>query len=221
MFVIIDNNDNNRIIIGPMEWKPKYFSFALSEEYDQEITVNLSDQSLVPYEVIPGVFIRECDTSYSSIDPETQDYAGPSWTLHANGSATAAWVATDKALHNIKGFFNNQAASERYKKEVTPFKITIDGTEYTQGTAREDRSIFTLLLAYVMKPNIPIYWKFQEGFVLLNKQSIEALLNTYNDHIQTNFVWEKDKITAVNNSTTKEEIKAIEIKVKPGPVGNG
>ena len=121
MYVIIDSNDNNRIVLGPMEWRPKYFSLVLSDEYDQEIAVSQGSANLVPYEIISGVVIRECDTSYPSIDPDIEDYSGPSWTVHANGSATAVWGKVDKPLHIIKDNYRARAAAERYNKETTSF----------------------------------------------------------------------------------------------------
>lgn len=218
MYVIIDSNDNNRIVLGPMEWKPKYFSLVLSDEYDQEITVSQGSANLVPFEVISGVVIRECDTSYPDVDPDIEEYSGPSWTVHANGSATAVWGKVDKPLHIIKDNFLAKASAERYVRETTSFKVTINGIEYTQSTAFGDRGIFTLLLAYVLKPNTSINWKFLEGFVVLNKSNIEILLNAYNDHIQSNFTWGKRKVDTIKASTTKEQIKAIEI-APPKPKG--
>ena len=218
MYVIIDSNDNNRIVLGPMEWRPKYFSLVLSDEYDQEIAVSQGSANLVPFEIISGVVIRECDTSYPSIDPDIEDYSGPSWTVHANGSATAVWGKVDKPLHIIKDNYLAKAAAERYNKETTSFKVVIGGKEYTQITSRDDRGIFILLMNSILTPNKTLSWKFVEGFVDLAKADVTAVLTAYVNHVQTRFDWEKTKLDTIKASTTKEQIKVIEI-APPKPKG--
>lgn len=218
MYVIYDTNDNNRIILGPIDWRPKFFSTILSEEYEQNINVIVEDRNRVPYEIISGVFVRECDTQYPDADPDTEDMVGPTWQFHANGSATATWTKTDKPLHIIKNIHFDHAAQERYKKEVGGFKHTINGKEYTISTSREDRSMFLLgmRLNFMPKvtPNATIKWKFQEGFADLNRAQVEELLLAYISYIQGQFEWENTIRNRVRDSLNKDSIKAIEIKTR-------
>ena len=72
MYVITDHNTQNFVILGPIEWKPRYISDILSDELDQDIVITKDDESRVPFDVAPGVTIR--DTSNCYLGAERQRY---------------------------------------------------------------------------------------------------------------------------------------------------
>ena len=121
-------------------------------------------------------------------------------------------------MHIIKDNYLARAAAERYNKETTSFKVVIGGKEYTQITSRDDRGIFILLMNSILTPNKTLSWKFVEGFVDLAKADVTAVLTAYVNHVQTRFDWEKTKLDTIKASTTKEQIKVIEI-APPKPKG--
>jgi hypothetical protein len=57
-------------------------------------------------------------------------------------------------------------------------------------------------------------FKFKNGIFRtgVTKQQLQEIVNLGMMHIASTFEWESGKVTEIENATTKEELKAIELK---------
>lgn len=212
MYVITDHNNGNFVILGPIEWKPRYISDVLSDELDQDITVTREDESLVPYEVVPGVKIRKCISEYQDINPKIHRHEGPFWVYddaNTEIQAVATWEQRDRDINEVKANLKNEVAFLRWKKEDKGVTLTIQNTTVWCDTSRGNRDIF--LQKYTIMPdNTTINWKFPNNIWLeLTKAELGYIVSEGANYIQTCFDWEATKAAEIDNCTTLAELDAL------------
>jgi hypothetical protein len=209
MFAVIYKN---KVILGPTEWDRAFYKFRFRELGVNHETMPKTAPSKMPYvvdentKIVPATVIKE------PINAMIQYRKGPLWTFDET-SATALYQATDMELSQARGNFRRQAADERYKKEVSGTKITIQETEVTLDTSREGRNIFIQKLS-IMNDDDVINWKFPEGWFAISKAELTEIVLAGAAHIQSAFDWEKDINDQIDQAETSQQLLDIEI-VKP------
>lgn len=221
MYVITDHNTQNFVILGPIEWKPRYISDILSDELDQDIVVTKADEANVPYDVVPGVTIRKCTSVYEEINPKIHRHEGPFWVYddaNTEFQAVATWEKRDIPIEYVKHELKNIVADLRWIKEAKGVTLTIQGTEVWCDTARVNRDIF--LQKYTIMPdNTTINWKFQNNVWLeLTKAELGTIVIEGSTYIQSCFNWEVAQSAIIDNCTTLEELDALVFVDPPSEV---
>ena len=222
MYVITDHNNGNFVILGPVDWKPRYISDILSDEFDENITVTKEDALNVPYDIIPGVTARKCISVYENINTKIHRYEGPFWVYddaNEEYQAVATWEQRNKDINYVKAELKNLVADLRWAKEAKGVTLTIQGTEVWCDTARVNRDIF--LQKYTIMPdNTTINWKFQNSVWLeLTKAELGTIVSEGSTYIQSCFDWEAEKSVIIDNCTTLAELDAL-VFVEPPAEGD-
>lgn len=222
MYVITDHNTQNFVILGPIEWKPRYISDILSDELDQDIVVTQTDETRVPYDVVPGVTIRKCISVYEELNPKIHRHEGPFWVYddaNTEYQAVATWENRDKDINQVKSDLKNDVSNIRWTKEAKGVTLTIQGIEVWCDTARINRDIF--LQKYTIMPdNTTINWKFPNNIWLeLTKAELGTIVTEGSLYIQSCFDWEAEKSAIIDNCTTLTELDAL-VFVEPTPNNN-
>ena len=212
MYVITHHHDYDEVLLGPINWNPRYIASVLQSDLDldQAPTILASDEQRVPYDILPNVRVRKAVTSYAELNAKTQRHEGPFWT-YDNDEATATWTAVDKPIDLVKGELKTLVAAERYRKENAGIKLTIQGTEVTCDTSRENRDIFLQRLL-TMAPTDTVNWKFPESFINITYSELESIISAGVVHIQSCFDWELTKGTEIDACTTLAQLDAIVIE---------
>jgi hypothetical protein len=212
MYVITDHNNGDFVILGPIAWKPRYISDILSDELDQDIVITAADESLVPFDIIPGVTVRKCISIYHEINPKIHRHEGPFWVYDDNNEeyqAVATWQQEDKNIDLVKAELKNLVADMRWKKEGEGVTLTIQETEVWCDTSRGNRDIF--LQKYTIMPDgTTINWKFPNDIWLqLTKQELGYIVSEGSLYIQSCFDWEATQNDIINACTTLAELDAL------------
>lgn len=212
MYVITDHNNGNFVILGPIEWKPRYISDVLSDELDQDIVVTREDEARVPFEVIPGVKVRKCTSEYATINPKIHRHEGPFWSYddaNTEIQAIAAWEERDKPIEEVKANLRAKVADLRWKRELVGVTLTIQSTEVWCDTSRGNRDIF-LQKYTLMGDNDIINWKFPGDIWLnLTKTDLGYIVSEGATYIQTCFDWEANEVNIINNCADLAELDAL------------
>ncbi len=209
MYVITDHNNGNFVILGPIEWKPRYISDILYDELDEEIQVTKEDKERVPYEIAPGIKVRKCQTIFEELNTKIHRHEGPFWEYDDENmdiQATATWKRTDKKLEIVKSEQKTVVAELRWKKENIGIKLTIQETEVWCDTSRDGRDIF-LQKYLLMGDEEAIRWKFpQDIWLTLSKSELGYIVQEGALYIQSCFDWESDWASIIDNCSTLEEL---------------
>lgn len=216
-YVVTDHNNQDFVILGPIEWKPRYMADIISDETGQKVTIINDDIEMVPYDILPGIRIRYCNVAtvhQENYDERIHHIQGPVWTYNNDGSATATWHQADKNIDLVKGELKNIIAANRYKKETSGFIATIQDKKVHIDTSRERRDAFQSKYLVLSEEEV-VNWKFSNGILPLSKSEILNVMSSINSHIQGCFDWETNKIAEINSCTTLEELISIELRTNP------
>jgi hypothetical protein len=201
----------NRVIVGPMSWNRGIFQGSLEKEKIQVTLPRVAPQDL-PLIINEDAKILEVEENRPQMNPMVEYYYGPLWDVSGT-KAVANYEVNDTPIESAKLNFKEQAAAERWKKEVAGTKINIQDTEVTIETDRETRNIFIQKFA-IMSDEEVVNWKFPEGWLTLTKTELGQVIGTGAAYIQSCFDWEKNISDEIDAATTKEELLAIEIVEK-------
>jgi hypothetical protein len=207
MYVIINNN---RVILGILPWKAKYFRDVLKIRH--KITVTLPetepDSSEFPYIIDENTVIKRAEENRSdNINPMTEYYYGPLWEF-VDDKVIANYEVKIQDLDSAKGNYRQKAAMLRYENEVSGTKITIDDVEHFIETSRDARAKY--IEKYIMMGDDPISWKFREGWQTITKQNMLDIVHAVDAHVQGTFDEELDLVEQVNAATSIESLLNIE-----------
>lgn len=208
MYVVTNHNEANTILLGPIEWNSRFISAVLTDDLEQQITIYNTDKDRVPFDVIPGVTLRVCNTEYEPIDPIIDRHEGPFWTYNDNGTATATWIRQDKDLTLSKNEVLQKLAYIRWTKEELGTNTVVQNTTVTVDTRRESRDIFIQKLT-LMQDNETVVWKFPEGWLTLTKPDLANVVSAGASYVQSQFEWEANLSNIVMNVTTRQDLANV------------
>jgi len=212
MYVIIHKG---RVILGPLAWAQKYYTDVLKIRHRVEANIPGQAPEEMPYTIDENTKIHEAVENKAQMDPMVQYYYGPHWDTSAD-VVVANYDVVDLPIESARNNFRALAAHERYKKEVSGVKVTIQDTEVTIDTTRGERDIFVQKYL-LMGEDDTVNWKFPEAWLTLTKQELGLVVQTGAGYIQGCFDWEKDVNDQIDAAETAEELYAIEIEPKKEP----
>lgn len=198
----------NRVIVGPMDWNRGIFEGSLEKEGVKVGLPRVPPETL-PYTVNEDSMITFVEENRPQLNPMVEYYYGPLWEI-TDTKVIANYEVHDSPVGSAKVNFRNQAAEERWKKEIAKIKINIQQTEVTVDTSREGRNMFVQKYA-AMSDGDTVNWKFPEGWLTLTKVDMHEIVVAGDLHVQSCFDWEKSINEQIDAATTKEELIAIVI----------
>lgn len=202
-YILVENRKT--VLLGPMPWRHR---FIQSELDDLEINYTVSPTEPNGYLKINNTIeIFPATVTAPEHDPLYHALAGPFWTF-TNNVATGTYNKIDKKLDHIKADLKSLTATERYKKENTPFKMIVQNIEVTIDASRDNRNIFVQKYSF-MNDNETVNWKFPETWLTLTKSELGSIVFAGANHIQTQFDWEVSVSQQIDNATTIDQLKSI------------
>lgn len=199
-----------RVIVGPLAWAQKYYTDVLKIRH--RITANIPGKAPeeLPYVIDENTKIHAVEENKPEVDVMTQYHYGPLWDLSGD-VVVANYEIREQTIEDARNNFRAYAAHERYKKEVSGTKVTIQDTEVTVDTTREGRAAFVQKYSLIGDEDV-VNWKFPEGWLTLTKDDLAAVTLAADLHVQQAFDWEKTINDEINAAETAEELHAIEIE---------
>jgi len=207
MFIIVDNNN---VVLGPMNWRPVMFSNCLSDEFEINYALPLSNPNNEPITINETIRILPVtdlgpNTEYN---PKIQQLSGPFYNFFST-YAEMYYVPVDKNIDTVKAELKQIVAANRYKYEIQGVKSTIQETEVKLYTSREDRGLY--LQAYQLGSN-GANWKFEGPIWLtLSNTELGQIVLAVSTHVQNVFDWEALKGTEIDSKTLLSELNDIEL----------
>lgn len=215
MYAIVHKN---RVVLGPLAWAQKYYTDVLKIRHRVQANIPGQAPIMFPYRIDAETTIHQVVENKPEIDAMVEYHYGPLWDL-TNDVIVANYEVTPLPIESARNNFRALAAHERYKKEVSGVKVTVQGNEVTCDTSRDGRNIF-LQKYSLMSDGTTSNWKFPERWLTLTKSDLGQIVQAGSEHIQSAFDWEKDINDQIDTASTAEELKAIEIETQPQNVNN-
>lgn len=214
MYAIIHKG---RVVLGPLAWAQKYFTDVLKIRY--RVTANIPGEAPeeLPYTVDENTTIHKVEENKPEIDPMVKQLYGPLWDTTGD-IVIANYDVVDLSIDDARNNFRYLTAFERYKKEIAGTKVTVQDTEVSVGTSREERNNYIQQFV-VMNEQDTVNWKFPQGWLTLSKSDLGTVVQAINTHVQGSFDWEKDINDQINAAQNADELYAIEITEKKSILG--
>ncbi len=214
MYVITHHHDYDEVLLGPIEWNPRFIASVLQSDLDLPGRPNIlqSDEQKVPYEIFPNVWIRKVVEQKEQYNPKTQTLMGPYWSYPntEENYAIAEYHAVNKPIEIIKSELKEKLAAERYNREIAGVKVTIQNTEVTVDTNRGERDVFVQKYL-LMGENDTVDWKFPEAWLTLTKTELGQIVAAGVGHVQSVFTWELNKASEIDSCVDHEELNTLVI----------
>lgn len=203
MFVIAYNDT---VILGPMKWNRDRFQNEIEEEC--EVITSL------PYTNEDAIIVNQDIKIYPvqsapnpTFNPKIEFLHGPFWEF-TETHAISSYIVQDKSLSAVKNELKALTAQERWKKEISGVKVTVQNIEITADTNRGDRDIF-IQQYLLMSESDTVMWKFPEAWLELTKTELGTIVGTGAYHVKQAFVWEQDLAMQIDACTTLSELDAL------------
>jgi len=194
LFVIVYNNS---VILGPMEWKARRFSEVIDDDCEITVTLPLTNEGY--YEVNSEIKIWPVQFVNEPVyNPKIEHLHGPFYEF-TDGVAYSSKQVRQIPLDAAQNFVKQDAATERWKKQNSGVKVTLNGTEYSFSSDLNTKSIFH---QYITSNLDSVNWKInQDTWITLSKSDIQTIFNAIVSHVQSTYDWEATKLTEINNAT--------------------
>ena len=207
---------NDRVLLGPINFNSRMFNSEIEDELEIVTNIRPSDVNNVPLDLGDGLKIRFATETRDIINSKIQVHTGPFWEF-TETTGNAHYVAADKSIDIVKQELKEVLAAERYRREISGAKTTIQGLEVTVETARGIRDVFVQQFLLLPEDGTTT-WKFQEGWLTLTKSELGQCVQAGVSKVQSAFDWEASVVILIDSATTLTGLDAIEIV--PTPVSN-
>lgn len=209
MFVLVHKE---RVLVGPRDWNRPMFDGAL-KKLKIDVMLPRRDPQEVPFIIDEDTYITKSVTVIPPHNEVFETYHGPYWNFENPQQAVGTFAIKTREIPQIREIMIRQAADERYRKEVSGTKMTIQDIEVSLDTSRDGRNIFLQKYSLMQDTDI-VNWKFPEGWLTLTKEELGLVVFTGAQHIQSAFDWEMSKVDEINSADTVEALEAIVIVEK-------
>lgn len=222
-YVITNHANGGYVVLGPMQWRPVYFSSVLTDDLDEEVVITSAMEQSVPFET-KGYTVRRALVEYEDLlDPKFDQHEGPVWTYYDTNPITidgvqyhakATYTRAEKPRAGIEIQLRNEIAAERYNREIKGISVTIRGKPLTVSTDRASRDRLVSKFV-VMGAGAAAKWKFPEGYQTLTKPEVQTILEAIDAHVQAQFDWEESTLTQIQSAANTSALKQIKVKDAP------
>jgi hypothetical protein len=209
MYVI---KHKDRIISGPKEWDPNFFSFALQKEkIDYRLPRKAPTQ--LPFVIDENTTVYKAKYVYPEYNSKIEYLHGPFWSYEGS-EAIGTFEVKRTDIQLVKNTLKNRVSDLRYKEEIAGIKVTINDVEVSIDTSREGRTVYYQKLV-TMSETETVNWKFKEQWVNLTKTNLQTIVNAIELHVQECFNRELTKITTIESLSSYEELDSFKIGDEP------
>jgi hypothetical protein len=200
---------NDQVLLGPIPWNSRMFMSVIESDTDLKVNILQSDKDSLPLDFGNGIMVRLCHEVRPIINTKIETYDGPFWSF-TDDLGTATYTPRNKPIDIVRSELREQVAAERWNKEISGTKATIQGQEVSISTARGVRD--NLIQQYsILSESDTVNWKFPEGWITLSKANLKLCVDACNAHVQQAFTWEQSKVDEINNAADLQALDNIVI----------
>jgi len=209
MFVLVHKD---RVLRRMDTWKVNAARYILNQK-KVALDVHLPGEQPeeLPFVIDENTYIAEAVVvAEPEFDPMVEYLRGPLFDTSKN-PVELSYELQDHPIEQARGHYKDVAAATRYQKEIAGTSATIQDTEVSISTARENRSVHSQ--KYVsMSDTDTVNWKFPEGWLELSKSDLKIVIDAIESHVQAVFDEEKATNDEIDAASTKTELQNITIE---------
>ncbi len=206
---------DQQLLLGPIKYNYQLINYDLEQlDIEQKLTSKSFDQ--VPIQFDEKTFLLPAREVYPEYSTKYQKLSTPTWSIVTENDTPTEVVftysAVDRSLEEVKSEIKSLIAPERRNRENVQISLTIQETEISVSTSRENRiSLASKLLSLPGPHN----FKFgNDTWIQINTTDLEAIIQAIDVKVQEAFDWELAKNQEIDACTTIDEVYSVEITPK-------
>ena len=207
MYALVNGQE---LLLGPIGFNVRMINSVLEEELElpERFKVSSADYQNVPLSITDEVKILPARNAHPPFDPHFESLYGPVHEIKEDEVVFNYWKA-DKSLEQIKGEYKAGVKPERQRRENTTITVTLNDTEISVSTDRENRLALT---SKVVSGDGPFNFKFANGvWVEVTKADLQGIISAIDAKVQEAYDWELAKLQEIDACETKEAVYEVEI----------
>lgn len=209
MYALIHNNE---IKVGPRDYTFSFFrDYLIKQNILFDLPYEFSGDRL---EISSNIkIIKVQDPIIPTYNHLIEQLSGPYYDLTVE-PVSAFYGVAPIAIDSIKNTLIALAATERRKKELSSFTMTIQGQDVIIHTDKEERATWHQLLSVI--GDGVVKFKFSPTLWLdLVLSDVQSVIAAISNHVQSAFVWEAGINDEIKLSNSPEELIVIHGKILP------
>ena len=199
----------DKVLSGPKDWNRNFWTTVLKRKGIEGVILPRNPVDDLPFVAEQDVKISKVEVVQPPLNNLVEYHQGPTWDLTGD-VAVANYEVVDLPIDEARGRLKDQAKQERRRKELEPLSLTVQDTEVSVATDRDERSVFVSKLS-AMSDGETVNWKFDDAWLTLSKSDLQTVISAIDAHVQSAFDWEKDIHDQLDVASSKEELLAIQI----------
>lgn len=209
---------DSQLILGPIQWNYRLINSELEDlEIDYKVSPRSYENVPIAADVDTKTYILPAVLSIPDYDARFQGVGNFDWIIVEENNIPVRvefnYSIGDKTLDQIKVEYKSQVAPIRREKENTQITLTINNTEVTVSTSREQRISFVSKLSSAPGPYL---FKFNDNLWLdITSTDLQNIINQIDIKVQEAFDWEYQKIQEIDACTTGEEVYNVVLNESP------
>lgn len=207
MYALVNGQE---LLLGPIGFNVRMINSVLEEELElpERFKVSSADYQNVPLSITDEVKILPARNQSPPFDPNYEYLYGPVHEIKEDEVVFNYWKA-DKSLEQIKNERKVGVKPERQRRENTSITVTVNDTEISVSTDRENRLALT---SKVVSGDGPFNFKFDNGvWVEVTKADLQTIISAIDAKVQEAYDWELAKLQEIDACETKEAVYEVEI----------
>lgn len=210
-YLLIEKLDDGTdfVLLGPMEWRPRFFQSCLRDDLEIDFNVPLSNdtgEAIIVNDIARIIPVKDIGIT-ADFNPKTQHLIGPFYNFYET-YAEMYHNVQDKSIEVVKSELKPIIAANRYRYEVMGITVNIQDKDISILTTREDRGLY--LQAFQLGTD-NVNWKFGSEFLTLSNTELSLIVESVVSHVQSAFDWESTKISEIDSLTTLEDLNNISL----------
>jgi hypothetical protein len=192
------------VLLGPMEWRPRFFQSCLRDDLEIDFNVPLSNdtgEAIIVNEIARIIPVTDIGIT-GEFNPKIHHLIGPYYNFY-DTYAEMYHTVQDKPIEVVREELKSIIASNRYKYEILGININIQDKDISLLTTRADRGLY--LQAYQLGTD-SVNWKFGTEFLTLSNIELGTIVQAIILHVQSAFDWEANKIIEIDSMLTLEDL---------------
>ncbi len=212
---------DNQLILGPIKYNYMLINYELEQlEINSRLTSNSYNQ--VPIQFDEKTFLVYATQVYPDYDGRYKKITSPRWSIQKENELPSKvlfeYFTEDRTLDEVKSELKSLVPDERWSRENTILKISIQNTEVEVSTSRDNR---LSLMAKLLSSSGPYNFKFGENiWVEINSTDLETIIKAIDAKVQEAFDWELAKLQEIDSCETIEDVWNVEIYRPPLQLSN-
>jgi hypothetical protein len=211
MYALVNGQE---LLLGPISFNYRMINSVLEEELEVDYRVTSQSYQSVPIIITEDIKILPTRDDNPEYDPRFESLSNITYEI-TETEVIFRHTKLEKPLEQIKDEYKQSVKPERQNKENQYITVSVQNTELTLLTSREQRTQLINKLTSLAETDTVLY-KFNDNtWINVSKSDLEYVIKQIDLKVQEAFDWEYAKLQEIDSCQTWQEVYNVEISSPP------